>query len=143
MITAVLDTNQREAKKPTEVKEINKPVYTTVESGDKGIDDEALQEAVDAIDGFPFMLQLVGYRAWNATGIGDVIDIESIRRGIRLAQEELEHRVFDATLTELSKGDLAFLQAMTSRREGDGPRRPCKAPKAQFELYLNVQEAPT
>lgn len=92
--------------------EVEETFRLTVESGGKGIDDEALQEAVDAIDGFPFMLQLVGYRAWNATGTSDVIDVRSIRRGIRLAQEELEHRVFDATLAELSKGDIAFLQAM-------------------------------
>lgn len=32
---------------------------------------------------------------------------------MRLAQEELEERVFDAAFTELSKGDRAFLQAMT------------------------------
>lgn len=92
--------------------EVEETFRLTVESGGKGIDDEALQEAVNAIDGFPFMLQLVGYRAWNATGTNDVIGVESIRRGIRLAQEELEHRVFDATLAELSKGDIAFLQAM-------------------------------
>lgn len=92
--------------------EVEETFRLTVESGGKRIDGEALQEAVDAIDGFPFMLQLVGYRAWNATGTNDVIGVESIRRGIRLAQEELEHRVFDATLAELSKGDIAFLQAM-------------------------------
>ena len=94
--------------------EVEETFRLTVESGGKHIDDGALQEAVNAIDGFPFMLQLVGYRAWNATGTDDVIGIESMRRGIRLAQEELEHRVFDATIAELSKGDIAFLQAMAA-----------------------------
>ena len=35
----------------------------TVDSGGKRIDDDALAEAVRKIDGFPYMLQLVGYRA--------------------------------------------------------------------------------
>ena len=83
-----------------------------MESGGKRVGDEASQEAVAAIDGFPFMMQLIGYRAWNAAGTDDVIGPEATQRGFRLAQEEVEHRVFDAALAELSKGDLAFLQAM-------------------------------
>lgn len=59
------------------------------------------------------MLQLVGYRSWNAAGAAKTIDINAIKRGVRLAQEELEERVFDATFAELSKGDRAFLQATT------------------------------
>ena len=63
------------------------------------------------------MMQLVGYRSWNASGASRTIDAAAVRRGVALAQEELEHRVFDATLAELSKGDLAFLLAM-ARDEG-------------------------
>ena len=37
----------------------------TVEEGGRLINEEALGEAVEAIDGFPFMLQLLGYRAWR------------------------------------------------------------------------------
>lgn len=59
------------------------------------------------------MLQLVGYRSWNTAGAAKTIDINAIERGVRLAQEELEDRVFDTTITELSRGDRAFLQAMT------------------------------
>lgn len=55
------------------------------------------------------MLQLVGYRSWNAAGAAKTIDINAIERGVRLAQEELEDRVFDTTITELSRGDRAFL----------------------------------
>lgn len=63
------------------------------------------------------MLQLVRYRSWNAAGAAKTIDINAIERGVRLAQEELEERVFDATIAELSKGDRAFLQAMTLDEE--------------------------
>lgn len=93
--------------------EVEETFRLTIQTAGKEITDDALQEAVKAIDGFPFMLQLVGYRSWNAAGVAKTIDINAIERGVRLAQEELEERVFDATIAELSKGDRAFLQAMT------------------------------
>ena len=92
--------------------EVEETFRLTVESGGRSIDDEALRAATDAIDGFPFMLQLVGYRSWNAAGTADLIGIDAVSRGVRLAREELEARVFGATWTELSRGDRAFLRAM-------------------------------
>lgn len=56
-----------------------------MESGGKRIGDEASQEAAAAIDSFPFMMQLVGYRAWNAAGTDDVIGPEATQRGTRNA----------------------------------------------------------
>ncbi|MFR7733860.1 MAG: hypothetical protein ACLU7D_11230 [Collinsella sp.] len=44
---------------PTEVKEAFR---LTIEDGGKTISDEAIDLAAKAIDGFPFMFQLVGYR---------------------------------------------------------------------------------
>lgn len=100
--------------------EVEETFRLTVESAGKTIDEDALDEAVAAINGFPFMMQLVGYRSWNASGASRTIDATAVRRGVALAQEELEHRVFDATLAELSKGDLAFLLAMA---QDEGPVR--------------------
>ncbi len=84
----------------------------TVESGAKRIDDDALAEAVRQIDGFPYMFQLVGYRAWNAARLSPAICEEHVRRGARLAREVLAASVYDATISELSKNDLAFVRAM-------------------------------
>ena len=81
--------------------------------GGKRIAEDALQAAVERVDGFPFMLQLVGYRSWGASHDDDVISINHVRRGAALAQEELESRVFDATLSELSLADIEFLLAMS------------------------------
>ena len=96
---------------PYEVKEAFR---LTVEDGGKTIEDEALDGAVHAIGGFPFMFQLVGYRAWNASRQDAVITAEHVRQGAAVAQEELEARVFDATYAELSEGDKAFLAAMNA-----------------------------
>lgn len=97
--------------------EVEETFRLTIETAGKEISDDALQKAVKAIDGFPFMLQLVGYRSWNAAGAAKTIDVNAIERGVRLAQEELEERIFDATITELSRGDRMFLQAMTVDKE--------------------------
>lgn len=95
---------------PYEVKEAFR---LTVEDGGKTVEDAALDAAAAAIDGFPFMFQLVGYRSWNAARQNDVITAEDVRQGVLIAQEELEARVFDATYSELSKGDRTFLGAMS------------------------------
>lgn len=92
--------------------EVEEAFRLTVEDGGKTIQDDALAVAVQAIGGFPFMFQLVGYRAWNAARGEASVEVEHVERGARLAQAELEDRVFNATYGELSKGDRAFLRAM-------------------------------
>ena len=92
--------------------EVEEAFRLTVEDGGKTIDDEALAIATDAIDGFPFMFQLVGYRSWNAAHFSHALSVEHVRQGARLAQEELASRVFDATYSELSRADRAFVHAM-------------------------------
>ena len=86
----------------------------TVAAGGKSIERAALKEAVAAIDGFPYMMQLVGYYAWMAGTEADVIDGAHVERGIEFARSDLEKGVLEATYRELSAGDRAFLNAMLS-----------------------------
>ena len=102
--------------------EVKEAFRLTVEDGGKEISIGALNVAADAIAGFPFMFQLVGYRSWNAARNANEITVDAVRKGIEIAQEELASRIYDATLAELSRGDLEFLSAMnrndkTTRRE--------------------------
>ena len=92
--------------------EVEEAFRLTVMNGGRDIEQDALAYAADAIDGFPFMFQLVGYRSWNADADARVLRLEHVEQGVRLAQEELRDRVFDATLAELSPADVAFLAAM-------------------------------
>lgn len=94
--------------------EVKEAFRLTVEDAEKSISDEALDAAAEAIDGFPFMFQLVGYRAWNAARQEGVITLRDVEQGAKIAQEELESRVFQSTLAELSAGDLEFLHAMNA-----------------------------
>lgn len=84
----------------------------TVEEGGKDITNAALADAVKGIDGFPYMLQLVGYRAWQEAANEEVVKEKTVNNGVKLAEEDLRSRVLQATLDELSANDLAFLDAM-------------------------------
>ena len=98
--------------------EVEEAVRLTVESAGRTISQPALDAAVQAIGGFPFMLQLVGYRAWNAAGRdAATISEEAMERGIALARQELDARVYDATYASLSEGDRAFIAAMAQDEE--------------------------
>lgn len=80
--------------------------------GGKAVEDDVLAEGVKAIQGFPFMLQLVGYRSWRAAGDSGAIDAEAMARGVELARMDMRDRVLRATLDELSPRDLDVLEAM-------------------------------
>ncbi|MCR4907900.1 MAG: ATP-binding protein [Lachnospiraceae bacterium] len=84
----------------------------TVADSGKSVGTDALDKAVRAINGFPYMMQLVGYRAWQDSGDKEQIDSENMERGIELAEKDFESRVLKATVNELSRGDIAFLRAM-------------------------------
>lgn len=95
--------------------EVKEAFRLTVEDGGKRIGGDALALASEAIAGFPFMFQLVGYRSWNAARQSEEITCEHVRQGIEVAREEFEQRVLDATIAELSKGDTVFLKAMNAQ----------------------------
>lgn len=92
--------------------EVARAMRRTIEDSGKSIDAPALDNAVVAVGGFPFMMQLVGYRAWQEAGSKDVIGEADVERGVRAAWHDMRARVLDATLNELSDGDVRFLAAM-------------------------------
>ena len=89
----------------------------TVESSGKVIHDEALHDAAQAIQGFPYMLQLVGYHTWLFARNDNIITPEHLEKGVRVARRKLEDSVFSATYRELSEGDRKFLRAMLEEEE--------------------------
>lgn len=90
--------------------EIEKAFIDTLDDSEKTVTQDALPVVVNAIAGFPYMLQLVGYRAWEAAD--DTIDIKASETGIAMAAKDFESRVLIATLQELSDVDRSFLTAM-------------------------------
>ena len=84
----------------------------TIVMADKDIEQEALEMVVEAVQGFPYMLQLVGYEMWTQSIGRDLITVADAKSAIESALPELEQNIYGATLHELSKKDREFLKAM-------------------------------
>lgn len=92
--------------------EIANALARTAQDSNREIDEEALAIATEAIGGFPYMLQLVGYHAWDQRPESTILDAADFKKGAVIAQEEMTYRVLDSTLQELSPGDIKFAVAM-------------------------------
>ena len=83
----------------------------TIVGAGGSIEEDALSACVSASDGFPYMMQLVGFWTWDNSHDGR-ITMDDALRGARMARQEMKSSVHDATYRELSNGDLRFLRAM-------------------------------
>lgn len=99
--------------------EVSLAVEKTLRDGGREIEPEALSAAVEAIDGFAFMLQLVGYYLWESAD-GGTIGRDTVEKGIVIARQEMRDRVLEPAFLSLSDGDLKFCQAMLE--DGDDSR---------------------
>lgn len=84
----------------------------TALSAGRKFDPPALALAVRAIDGFPYMMQLVGYRAWDQNLSSEAITLENVEAAVGIAKQEMFERIYEATYYELSEGDRRLLAAM-------------------------------
>lgn len=92
--------------------DVKEALWRTISENGREIDGGALDLAVEGIEGFPFLMQLVGYRSWDVSDEAKSISAHDVALGIDLAKAELEDRIFGATYRELSPGDIRFLTAM-------------------------------
>ena len=66
-----------------------------IEEGGRRIGDEALRRFADATrdqqdaGGYPFLIQLVGYHAWNQDRGREEITVEDVERGVEVARRKL------------------------------------------------------
>ncbi len=90
------------------------------------VESSALTEAVGAIRGHPYLLQLVGAHSWDAApaapepGAGKRIGLADVRVGIRRAERDLDDHLLRPTWSALSSNDRRFVHAMAA---DDGPSR--------------------
>ena len=92
--------------------DIRDAMLLTIEQNGRSIARDALDSAVEIVDGFPYMMQLVGYRMWAESPRSHEISLEDARHGIQLATQEMVEGVLEYTYRELSDGDRRFLAAM-------------------------------
>lgn len=94
--------------------DVRSAMLRTIHEYGRTADEEGLGRAVSSISGFPFLMQLVGYRAWDLSPENKTISTADFSHGIETARAEMKDRILDATLRELSPGDVSFLTAMLS-----------------------------
>lgn len=78
-----------------------------------------IQFMADATEGYPFLIQLVGYQVWRLAVDGALTDA-AVTQGIAAAHRRLGSTVLQASLSDLSQVDRTFLLKMA---EDDGPSR--------------------
>jgi len=92
--------------------EVRETIKRTVELSGRKISDIALEKATDASAGYPFLIQLVGYHIWRQNPEKDEIDEADADEGIRYALADMDSRILELIVSELSDLDLEFLKAM-------------------------------
>jgi hypothetical protein len=80
--------------------------------GGRPITPEALAAAVAAVDGYPFLIQLVGFHLWEGAPPDSPIGTAEADAAIASAEADAGRLVYEPLLAGLSRGDLAFLAAM-------------------------------
>jgi hypothetical protein len=85
----------------------------------RSISDELAMECAQATQGYPFMIQLVGYHVWRQAGVGP-ITADHVTTGVASAQARLGALVHEPALADLSAVDRTFLVMMA---RDDGPSR--------------------
>ncbi|WP_206214375.1 ATP-binding protein [Adlercreutzia sp. ZJ141] len=118
--------------------DIAEGIRLTIEEGGRHIEAEALEKAVEASDGFPYLMQLVGFQSWAQHPDLPIVSSDDVDAGISLAKKNFSERVLEATYYDLSEKDLAFLQAMladkSDSRLADIAKRLC-APSNYTSTY--------
>lgn len=103
--------------------EVRKAFQETITQNGKHADADTLDTLAQATNGYPFMIQLVGYWAWrdsqaNTRDSQDELTIENAHEGIKQAKIKLGDMVHGPALDGLSAMSRDYLLAMA---QDDGP----------------------
>lgn len=102
------------------IEEVRDAFAKTFRTSGMTINEPQLETAAAATQGYPYMIQLVGYHIWDAADMRDsnTVSDEDVANGIAEARIDLDNAVCIPELRGLSKNDRAYLVAMA---QADGP----------------------
>lgn len=95
-------------------------IQQTVAGTGKSITPEAAVRAGEVSQGYPYLIQVVGARAWQHTKDASTIELEDVKAIRRESIGQMIRDVHQPALRDLSPGKLAYLAAML---DDDGPTR--------------------
>ncbi len=100
--------------------DVARAIREPIEENGRHIADEALEPMVEATQGYPFLVQLVGYRVWRRHSTDSEISMADAREGAADAKRRLGALVHAPAFAESSDIDKSFLLAMA---KDDGASR--------------------
>jgi hypothetical protein len=112
-ILTFLNRAQKVYLGPLPLGEISVYYSRTFAQAGKTISPKALQAAVEATRGYPYLLQLVGYYVLSFSRDSDVISASDVENAIASSKREMVDSVFSPVLKPLSARDRDFLKAMS------------------------------
>jgi type II secretory pathway predicted ATPase ExeA len=96
---------------PVSRPEVRAAMKKTVELVGRKFETAALETAAVATQGYPFMIQLIGYHVFNQSD-RKTITMSDVEEGIKGAKEDMENMILIPSLKNLTKTDKKYLIAM-------------------------------
>ncbi len=99
--------------------EVSYSFEETVEASGMEVDSAVADKLAAATFGYPFMIQLVGYYAWQYAKRAHkvIVDEEEAERGISTARERFDAMVIEPALQRVPESGITYLLAMASLGE--------------------------
>ncbi|GHT83202.1 ATPase AAA [Actinomycetota bacterium] len=94
------------------ITEVQDAFRATIEENGRKINREALELAAKATDGYPFLIQAVGYYMWSQKQACEIITTDDVNEGIILAKKQLGETVLSTALRDISAKDQEFVYAI-------------------------------
>lgn len=103
---------EREDLGPVHHDDVAAALSVPIEAGARHIEPAALDTAVRGTQGYPFLIQLVGYHTWNADRGAQTITTDHAEAGVAAARRRAGQLVHEPALADLSPIDRTYLAAM-------------------------------
>lgn len=120
-VTTFLRRAERYDLASTSIDEVRQAFAETFSDSGVTVDEDNLDTLSEATQGYPFLIQLVGYHVWRlAKKGGGKVTGEIAREGIEAARKRMGANVLEAAYSDLSDIDRTFLLLMA---QDDGPSK--------------------
>lgn len=91
--------------------EVMEAARLTVEGAQGAVDQDALVAMAGIVHGYPYLLQLVGYRAWREAGGGDILR-SHVGATRSVVSERMGRLIHEPALRDLPESQVSYLRAM-------------------------------
>lgn len=117
--TTFLRRAERPEMRDVPVADVAESFQQTVTEAGRSIQEDLARECAKATEGYPFMIQLVGYHVWRKGRTG-AVTADHVQTGVDAARARIGNLVHAPALKDLSDVDRSFLVHMAA---DDGPSR--------------------